>query len=142
MIIDIRKLLNKLTKKKDDPNDYSFSMEFDGMSFSPALKRNTTTPKITVQAKLPNGAEFVGFGIVMTAGDGISILATNGLFITSQETRANTVLIFPSFAEAIEACNQLPHYITRANNVSQQYAVWACYQVGTRNTLEFRKVNV
>ena len=142
MIIDIRKLLNKLTKKKDDPNEYSFNMEFDGMSFSPTLRRNSTTPKVNVPAKLPNGAEFVGFGIVMTAGDNVSVLASNGLFITSQETRANTVLIFPSFAEAVEACTQLPHYITRANNRLQQYAVWACYQIGTKNTLEFRRLTV
>lgn len=141
MIIDVRKLLNKLTKKKDNPNEWSFNMEFDGVSFSPVVKHSSTIPKITVPAKLANGAEFVGFGIVMTSGDDVSVLASNGLFITSQETRANTVLIFPSFAEAVEACTQLPHYITRANNKLQQYAVWACYQIGTKNTLEFRKVN-
>lgn len=142
MILDIRKLLNKLTKKKDNPNEYSFNMEFDGTSFRPALTKNPGVPTINVKARIGNGAEFVGFSIIMTSGTDRAVLSSNGLFINAAETRANTVLLFPSYAEAVEACTQLPHYMTRASRTAQSYEVWACYQMATQNSLEFRRVNV
>ena len=145
MIIDVRGILSRIEKDKENSNDYSLDMVYQDGSFVPKLTKGE--PKITIPPIDSAGGitrELVGLTVAFTGpGRGkmnhAIALCNNGLFIDINAVKAKDLIILPSFSDAVKFVNllyddQYARQVITKYGDKDLYCIWAVYQeFGTDN---------
>ena len=142
MIIDLKALLQKILKTRSvEKNALEYDMVFDTKSgsFTPRVAKSNKT--INIQAEY-NGGELVGMAVVekpLIANGKPAVLSNTGLFINTDEIDSTDIMLFSTYADAINTIEELPKF-SKTKKLVGYLTVFAAYQRGREKALTFVEV--
>ena len=130
MIIDIKGLIQKILKRRSvEKNALEYDMVFDANTgcFTPRVTQNAKS--ITILAEHDEG-ELVGMAIVdkpFNVNGKIAVLTSTGLFVDVNLTRSTDIMLFSSYADALNTIEELKNFTTTKKQLGY-LTVFAAYQ--------------